>query len=112
MQQEAKPVGPIPERDAAVERLRNLKVISHHFLRTGIASLPILVVLLLLADWLIGSRAFAGDLFRLSGVLTIAIEFIVLGQLFRNLPEAFESIWSRDLLWYSRDSEQREKEFV
>ena len=112
MQQEAKPVGPIPERDAAVERLRNLKVVSNRFLRTGIASLPILVVLLLLADWLIGSRAFAGDLFRLTGVLTIAIEFIVLGQLFGNLPEAFESIWARDLLWYSPDSEQREKEFI
>lgn len=112
MQQETKPAEPIPEMDVAVERLRNLKVISNHFLRTAIASLPILIVLLLLADWLIGSRAFAGDLFRLSGVLSIAIEFIILGQLFRNLPEALESIWARDMLLYSNDTERHEKDFV
>lgn len=112
MQQEAKPARHDPKMDVAVERLRNLKVISNHLLRTAVASLPIVMVVLLLADWLIGSRAFAGDLFRLSGVLTIAVELFVLDRLFGNLPEALELIWARDLLFSSSDLEHHGQEFI
>jgi hypothetical protein len=112
MQQEAKPARHDPHIDVAVERLRNLKVISSHPLRTAVASLPIVIVVLLLADWLIGSRAFAGDSFRLSGVLTIAVELFVLGQLFGNLPDALELIWARNLLVDSSDIELHGQEFI
>ncbi|HKZ70399.1 MAG TPA: hypothetical protein VJ020_09985 [Anaerolineales bacterium] len=112
MQPIAKPTGADRNTGIVVDRLRNLKVISNNLLRTALASLPILIVVLLLADWLIGSRAFAGDLFRLSSVLAVAVELFVLDQLFRNLPEALELIWARDLLFAGSDPEHRDQEFI
>ena len=45
-------------------------------------------------------------------MLTIAVELFVLNQLFRNLPEALELIWTRDLLFGSSDLEHPGQEFI
>jgi hypothetical protein len=111
MLQESTPARHDPKMDIVVERIRNLQIISGRLLRITVASLPFLIVILLLADWLVGSRVFAGDLLRLSTVLTVAVEVFVLNWLFRKLPESLELIWTRNLLFASGDSEQQGQEF-
>lgn len=101
-----------PQPSLVVERVRNLKVISNRLFRLTVAFLPIGIGVLLLADWLIGTQAFSSDVFRLSGVITVAIELFILDQLFRRLPEALESIWIRDLLFSSNTGEQHDQKFI
>lgn len=88
--------------DAALDRFH---VICNPLLRSLVAKLPIAFALLLLADWLIGRSAFAGDLFRLSGVLTVIIELLIVSALFDKVPKALRTIWSRGLVGQPRDGQ-------
>src|SRR5574337_2210949 len=112
MKPQTSPTTPNREADVAVERLRSFRVISNRVLQRVIAYLPVLLALLLLADWLIGSRAFTGDYFRLTSVLAVAVELLITGNLISRLPEAVESIWTRNLILYPTDPGQTQTEFV
>lgn len=107
-----KPLPETPNIDLVAERISNLRVISNRFLQSTIAYLPVLLVVLLVADWLIGGGVFANDLFRLSGVLSVAIELLILGSLFKNLPETLGSMWTRGLVSYPKDTQQTQDEYI
>ena len=85
--------------------LDRFQVIRNPFVRSVVAKLPIAFALLLLADWLIGQSAFAGDLFRLSGVLTVIIELLVVSALFDKVPKALRTIWARGLIGQPSDAQ-------
>ena len=112
MQTKTKPNSGAAEIDLVMERLADFNVVSHAYLRSTIAWLPTLLVVLLLVDWLIGSGVFAKDLFRLSGVVTIAIEFVILGLLFHRLPETLEALWQRGLIQYPEEPARLQDETV
>jgi hypothetical protein len=112
MQTEAKPKTVEAGTDQVIERLAIFKVISNAYLRSAIAWLPTLLVALLLVDWLIGRGVFAGDLFRLSGVVTIAIEFVILGLLFQRLPETLEILWQRRVIQFPEEPTHLQDEIV
>jgi hypothetical protein len=94
--------------DKATERLRVFNVISSQTLRSLVEFAPIGIILLLLVDLLIGSSAFVGDAFRLSGVLVIAIEIFVLNYLFGQLRDTLELVWKRNLLSDANDTDKQE----
>ena len=98
--------------DKAAERLKTFNVISNRFFGVLVEFAPIGIILLLLADWLIGSSAFVGDTFRFSGVLVIAIELFILNHLFGQLSGALELVWKRNLISDTSDAETLETHFI
>jgi hypothetical protein len=92
-----------PEMDRVIHQLANFQVVSNSFTRFVFSSLPVLIVVLLLADWLIGSKAFAGDMIRLTGLLTIALMCVLANYLFSQVPAAFSIVWQRNLILSAKD---------
>ena len=84
------------------------QVMDNPTLRWLVFNLPIIFALLLLADWLIGSRIFAGDLFRVSGVVTVVVEIVLVRILFDKVPEALCAIWRRGLVGLPDDDRAAE----
>jgi len=91
------------ETDRVIPKLATFQVISNPFTRFVVSGLPVLIVILLLADWLVGSKAFVGDMIRLTGVLTIALMSVLANYLFNQVPPALSVIWQRKLIVSSND---------
>jgi len=91
------------EADRVVPKLATFQVISNPFTRFVVSGLPVLIVSLLLADWLIGSKAFVGDMIRLTGVLTIALMSVLANYLFNQVSPALSVIWQRKLIVAAND---------
>lgn len=91
--------------DSVEAVLGHFKVIRSPLLQWVVVNLPSVLALLLLADWLIGRSIFAGDVFRLSGAVTIIIEMLIIRVLFDKVPEALRTIWERGLLAPSSDTQ-------
>jgi hypothetical protein len=96
---------PLPESaleknsaDPVVEYLKDFQVIQRAPFRSAFGLLPAGLLLLLLADWLIGGGSFTRDTFRLSAVLTVTIVFLLTNYLFNKVPEALNTIWTRRLI--------------
>ncbi len=89
----------------ALDRFQVMDSPTLHWL---VINLPIVFALLLLADWLIGSSIFAGDLFRLSGVITVVVEILLVRILFDKVPEALCTIWRRGLVGLPDDDQASE----
>ncbi|MCK4472108.1 MAG: hypothetical protein KAW49_10020 [Anaerolineae bacterium] len=99
-------LSPKTDRDAPViAALDRFNTISNPWLRSTVISLPVVLGLLLLADWLIGQGAFAGDMLRLTAVLVAAVELFAIRVLFDKVPEALRTIWTRSLVGSSSDSQ-------
>jgi hypothetical protein len=96
--------------DDLMEDLK-IKVIRNSFLRITVAILPGFILLLLLADWLVGNRVLAGDPLRRYALLVIAVEFFVFQDLFGKIPAVIETIWNRNLITDSRGSTHLQKDF-
>lgn len=88
--------------------LDRFQVMDNPTLRWLVLNLPIIFALLLLADWLIGSSIFAGDLFRLSAVVTVVVEILLVRILFDKVPEALCTIWRRGLVGLPGDDQAAE----
>jgi hypothetical protein len=112
METKSKPDSSATQTGSVVDRLSRFQAISNPYLRTSLAILPALLLFLLLADWLVGSGAFARDLFRLSGVLAIAVEFLILSLVFRQLSEVLEALWQRGLVLYPQDPSQSQEQYI
>jgi hypothetical protein len=91
------------EADAVVAALDGLAVIGDRRLRWLVGALPVLLIVGLLADWLVGAGAITRDLFRLSGALAVLAELVVCYVLFGQVPEALRTVWLRGLIRRSRD---------
>lgn len=94
---------------AALDRFR---VISNPWLRSTVVGLPAVLGLLLLADWLIGHNAFAGDKLRLTAILVVAVELFVFRVLFDKVPEALRPIWTRGVISPSDESQPTARIFL
>ncbi len=79
-------------------RLGNYSVFQNAKVRTFFGWIPSLLFLLVLADWLIGAGTFSRDVFRMTGVLTIAVILLVIQVLFDSLPRVLETVWKRELI--------------
>ena len=84
--------------DPVVARLKTFQIIASPFFRSAFGSLPAVLLLLLLADWLIGGGSFTRDTFRLSAVLTVTLVFALTQYLFNKVPETFLTIWTRKVI--------------
>jgi hypothetical protein len=87
------------DSEEVLNRLANFHVIQNPSLRSVFSWLPILLILLVFVDWLIGSGSFSLDTFRLTGLLTIAAILAATHYLFESLPQTLETLWKRDLLF-------------
>jgi hypothetical protein len=84
--------------DDVLVRLGQFYAIHNSRVRTLFGWMPVLLVLLVLVDWLIGTGSFSRDTFRMTTVLTIAFILFVTQILFDRLPKVLEIIWRRDLI--------------
>jgi hypothetical protein len=89
---------PLEDKEDVPARLRSLHVIRSRSAQTLFRALPVLLVLLVLADWLLGGGAFSRDTFRMTGVLTVAAVLLAVQALFDRMPNVLETIWRRDLI--------------
>jgi hypothetical protein len=89
---------PREDKEDVPARLRSLRVIRSRSAQTFFRALPILLALLVLADWLLGGGAFSRDTFRMTGVLTVAAMLLAVQVLFDHLPNVLEIIWRRNLI--------------
>jgi hypothetical protein len=94
--------------------LDRFHVVRNRFLRWLVAYTPAILGVLLLADWLVGPRpgSFAHDLLRLSSLLTVIVEMVVLRLLFDRVPEALRLIWTRDLVRSSQGAEEPARTYL
>ncbi len=88
----------VSDVDAVMLRLEKFHVIQNPRVRTFFGYLPLLLVLLIVVDWLIGTGNFSRDTFRMTGVLTVAIILTGIQVLFERFPRALESIWRRGVI--------------
>jgi hypothetical protein len=84
--------------DEVLIRLGRFFVFQNSRVRSIFGWLPVLLVLLVLGDWLIGTGSFSRDTFRMTTVLTIAFVLFVTQILFDRLPKVLEIVWRRDLI--------------
>lgn len=98
--------------DAVPATLERFAVIRNPLLSWLVAYLPLILALLLLVDLLDGVGAFAKDWFRLSWVLTIIVEVLVVNMLFRDTPKVLGVIWSRGLVTSWRNAQPVEMNFL
>lgn len=89
---------PFEDREDVLSRLGSLSVIRVGSVRSLFRALPVLLLLLVLADWLLGGGAFSRDTFRMTGVLTVAVVLLTVQILFDRLPRVLETIWRRNLI--------------
>jgi hypothetical protein len=87
-----------PKCDEVIDRLKAFRVLKNARLRKILGWIPALLVLLVLADWLIGAGTFSRDVFRMTNVLNAALILLVVQMLFDRLPRAFETVWRRGLI--------------
>lgn len=88
----------VSEVDEVLPRLEKFHVVQSPRIRVFFGYLPILLILLILVDWLIGTGNFSRDTFRMTGVLTVAIILAGIQVLFEKFPKALESIWRRGVI--------------
>jgi len=88
----------IPEANQVIDRLKNFRILKNSRVRTIFTWIPVLLFVLVLVDWLIGGGAFSRDIFRMTGVLTVALILTAIQILFDRLPKALETIWRRGLI--------------
>ncbi|MBN2119004.1 MAG: hypothetical protein JW730_20720 [Anaerolineales bacterium] len=81
-----------------IDRLKGFRVLRNRRIQTVFSWIPALLLLLVLADWLIGAGAFSRDTFRMTGVLTVAFILLSIQSLFDRLPRVLETIWRRGLI--------------
>lgn len=93
--------------DPVIAALDRFQVIRNRLLRWLVVYTPTILGLLLLADWLAGPRlgSFVYDVFRLSSLLIVILELVILRILFDRVPEALRIIWTRDLIRSSKGAE-------
>ncbi len=103
---------PALTQDPILTKLEGLQVIRNRYQRWMSAKLPILLVLLLLADWLIGPQVFAKDLFRLSGILCAIVELLVVNYLFAQAPQTLKMVWIRGLIVSTDDTPKKFSDFL
>jgi hypothetical protein len=89
---------PFEDKGEVLNRLGSLSVIRIRNMRTLFRALPVMLLLLMLTDWLLGGGAFSRDTFRMTGVLTVAAILLAVQILFDRLPSMLETIWRRNLI--------------
>ena len=87
-----------PPSPQVTDRLEHFQVISEGWLRAAFEYAPVVLALLLLADWLFGYGNYTRDLFLLTGALCILIELLLLRYLFAQVPDALRSLWTRGMI--------------
>lgn len=85
--------------------LSSFSLLPRGRLRTVAGNGAVGIVVLLLADWLLGTSAFVGDPFRLTALATVIVELIIVVMLFDRVPIALRTLWERGLLGASRNGE-------
>jgi len=88
----------VPNGDQMIDRLNHFHILKNSRVRTFFVWIPTLLFALVLVDWLIGGGAFSHDIFRMTGVLTVALILTAIRILFDRLPKALETIWRRGLI--------------
>lgn len=95
-----------------LDELEHFYPIANPLLRVLISNLSPILIILLLADWLVGSKAFTGDVLRLPAVLVCILELMIINSLFNKVPEALRSIWVQGLVRPVDPSQDREQVFL
>lgn len=92
--------------DPVLVALNRFQGVRNRYLLWLIDYIPIILGLLLLADWLRGQgqSAFARDLFRLSSLLVVMVELIVLRVIFVRVPQDLRLVWTRGMIRSPNDS--------
>jgi hypothetical protein len=98
--------------EQALDELEHFYPIANPLVRVLVSNLPPVLVILLLADWLVGSKAFAGDVLRLPAVLVCILELVIINSLFNKVPKALRSIWVQGLVRPVDPSQDREHVFL
>ena len=88
----------IPNSYQVINRLEKFHVLKNLRVRTIFGWIPALLLLLVLADSLIGPGTFSRDTFRMTGVLTVALVLLAVRILFDRLPHVLATIWRRGLI--------------
>lgn len=79
-------------------KLDHFRMIHNRHLVWLVPKLPLALILLLVADWLIGSSVIAGDKFRLINTVGVIIALQIINNLFIKVPEGLGTIWTRGLV--------------
>lgn len=74
--------------------------------------IPGLLLLLVVADWLIGVGAFSRDVFRMTGVVTVALVVFAIQILFDSVPKVLETILRRELIELMPDEHKGMDRFI
>ena len=106
MEQKSKPADAQVDSAAAdaagvvMAALDRFQVVRNRYLRWLIGYTPIVIGILLLADWLAGPRpgSFAHDLRRLSSMLIVIVALVMLRILFDRVPQDLRLLWTRGLI--------------
>lgn len=94
------------------ETLSNFVVIRSPILRQALTRGPVILVLFLVIDALIGRGIFTtNDTFRLSNILLAFIELVLLSILFAKVPETLRTLWNRKLIRASVDGQPVNNKF-
>lgn len=89
---------PVPNSHEVITRLENFRILVNPKVRTLFEWIPPLILLLMLADWLVGPGTFSRDTFRMTGMLTVALVMAAIQILFDRLPRVLKTIWRRGLI--------------
>lgn len=89
---------PTPDIHQVVNRLNEFRILRDSRVRTILGWIPSLLLLLVFVDWLLGVGTFSRDIFRMTGVLTVAFVLLAIQILFNRLPKVLETIWRRGLI--------------
>ena len=101
------------EADLVTAALDRFQVVRNRYLRWLIDYTPIVLGLWLLIDWVRWQdrSMIATDLFRVSTILTVAVELIVLRVMFQRVPQDLGLIWARGAIRSANDSRQPSRAF-
>jgi hypothetical protein len=89
---------PSSRNDQVLTRLETFRVIRNKHLDWLFPKLALVLILFLVADWLIGPRIIAGDIFRLINAVGIIVVLLLTYNVFIKVPETLETIWTRGLI--------------
>jgi len=87
-----------PPENIPVARLEGFHVLQSARVRAIMSWIPGLLMLLVIADWLVGAGTFSRDVFRMTGVLTVALVVLAIQVLFESVPQVLETILRRELI--------------
>ena len=85
-------------KNVPLARLENFHILQSARVRTVLSWIPGMLVLLVIADWLVGAGTFSRDVFRMTGVLTVALVVLAIHLLFESVPRVLETLLRRELV--------------